>query len=187
MSSNYTIGDQLVLEGRADILDFRNYHSYHRLVFYPKWFEGEYNAFHNQVLEMSKKKKPLKCSDTFKIQAGYPHEVDEGQKVRIEGNGIKRDYLSAKRNTLIPKLDIQRFIKINSYGENPLIFTTPKNSQYIRDITVVDYDSHKSLAFVYIINRKAQIICCWSESKLKGKFKAELPMNIIKKHTYKME
>ena len=44
-----------------------------------------------------------------------------------------------------------------------------------------------SLAFVYIINRKAQVICSWSEPKIKGKYKLELPKNILKKHTYKME
>jgi len=187
MSSNYTIGHQLVIEGRADVFDFRNYNSYHRLIFYPKWFNEEYAKFYKQVVDMATKKKPFKCSDTFKIQAGYPHEVEQFQKQRIKENGVKRDYLSNKRKTLIPKLDIQRFIKIDSYNQNPLVFTTPKESQYIRDITIVDYESHKTLSFVYILNRKAQVICCWSEPKIKGKYNMELPKNIIKKHTYKTE
>jgi len=187
MSSNYTIAHQLVIEGRADVFDFRNYDSYHKLVYYPKWFSQEYSSFVQQLVDMSKKSKPLKCSDTFKIQAGYPHEVDSAQKKRILDNGIKRDYLSARRKSLIPKLDIHKFIKLDSLSENPIVFTTPKDSKYIRDITIVDYESHKSLAFVYIINRKAQVICSWSEPKIKGKYKLELPKNILKKNTYKME
>jgi hypothetical protein len=187
MSSNYTIAHQLVIEGRADIFDFRKYESYHKLVFYPSWFQEQYASFVNQVYDMSKKKKPFKCSDTFKIQAGYPHEVEIVQKDRLIENGVKRDYLSAKRKTTIPKLDIHNFMKISSTSENPLAFTTPKDSNFIRDITVVDCESHKSLAFVYIVNRKAQVICCWSEPKFRGKYKMELPKNVIKKHTYKTE
>ena len=187
MNSNYTIAHQLVIEGRADIFDFRQYDSYHKLVYYPDWVKEQCSSFVSQVYDMAKKKKPFKCSDTFKIQAGYPHEVERAQKDRLVENGVKRDYLSAKRKTVIPKLDIHKFMKLTSLNQNPLVFTTPKDSNFIRDITVVDYDSHKSLAFVYIVNRKAQIICCWSESKYKGKYKLELPKNILKKNTYKTE
>ena len=171
----------------TDIFDFRKYKSYHRLVHYPDWFDVEYEGFKKQVMDMASQKKPFKCSDTFKIQAGYPHEVESEQKERLIQNGIKRDYFSRKYKISIPKIDIHKFIKLDLFDKNPIVFTTPKESNYIRDITIVDTESHNKLSFIYIINRRAQIICSWTEPKKNNKYLLKLPKNLIKSTNYQTE
>jgi len=187
MSNGFTLAHQLIVNGQMGLLDFRKYKSYHRLIHYPDWFNEEFGDFKDQLMDMAKKTKPLKCTDTFKLQAGYPHEIEPEQKERLLSNNIKRDYFSNRQEVIIPKIDIQGFIELSQYNKNPFIFTTPKTSNYIRDITVVDIKSHNKLAFVYIINRKAQVLCVWSEPKKNGKFILKLPKNIIKKYNYQTE
>jgi hypothetical protein len=187
MSEGYTLAHQLIINGQMGLLDFRTYKSYHRLIYYPDWFNKEFEDYKAQLIDMAKKSKPLKCTDTFKLQAGYPHEIDSLQKERLLANGIKRDYFSEGQKVTIPKIDIQGFIELAKNNTNPFIFTTPSTSNYIRDITVVDVKSHKKLAFVYVINRKAQVLCAWAEPKKHNKFSLKLPKNIIKKHNYQTE
>ena len=79
-------------------------------------------------------------------------------------------------------MDIQTFVL--NY-ENVIGFTTPKDSQFVRDITIYDIDTHNDLAFVYIVNRKAQVIAGWSEKKVKGKYQIKKPDNLIKNIKYK--
>ena len=132
---------------------------------------------------MSSEKKPFKCSDTFKLQAGYPHEITKERKIELEENGINRDFLSEKYKITIPKLHQEKFISI-SKGNNIFVFTTPIDSHYIRDITIVDDETHPKLSFIYVLNRKAQIITAWCEKKIKGKYKIKQPHNILKNLSY---
>ena len=90
--------------------------------------------------------KPLKASDTFKIQAGYPHE-----------------------------LTIQNFIGLINQKSNILEFSTPYDSDYIKDIRVFDNLSHPNLTIIYVVNRKAQIIASWCVLKNNGRFKVKKP------------
>ena len=70
---------------------------------------------------------------------------------------------------------------------NIIAFTTPQDSLFIRDITVYDKDSHNDIVFIYVINRKAQVITAWSEPKERGKYKIAKPKNVIKRLKYETE
>ena len=155
---------------------------YHAHYIIPNWFSKELQPFIAQVQKMASQKKPFKATDYFKIKAGYPHEVVKEQKERLIQKGCSRDVLSYKYNITIPKLDIQTFFL--NY-KNIIGFTTPKDSQFVRDITIYDIESHKDLAFIYIVNRKAQVIAGWSEKKAKGKYQIKKPDNLIKNIKYK--
>jgi len=157
--------------------------AYHRKIHWPSWFEEELPSFIYQVNDMSSAKKPFKCSDTFKLQAGYPHEITHKRKEELEEKGIKRDFLSEKYKIPIPKLNQEKFIQYCT-APNVFVFTTPLDSHYIRDITIVDKGTHPKLCFVYVLNRKAQIITAWCEKKIKGKYKIREPHNILKNLTY---
>jgi hypothetical protein len=155
---------------------------YHTHYLIPDWFLKELQPFIAQVQKMASQKKPFKATDYFKIKAGYPHEVVKEQKERLIQRGCSRDILSSKYDVTIPKMDIQTFVL--NY-ENVIGFTTPKDSQFVRDITIYDIDSHDNLAFIYIVNRKAQVIAGWSEKKVKGKYQIKKPDNLIKNIKYK--
>jgi len=180
------LSDYLKTEGLTLIGNPNNF--YHRLVFWPKWVNTELNQFNEQVIDMASTKKPFKSTDTFKIQAGYPHEVNIEHKTLLHEKGINRDSLSGDKKIYIPKVNLQSYIQLTaSTIENPIIFSTPCDSQYIRDITIVDTKSHDNLVFVYVINRKAQVITSWSELKNNGRYKLQLPKNIFKAMSYVTE
>ena len=122
---------------------------------------------------MASPKKPLKASDTFKIQAGYPHEVTQEQKDNL--SKIQRDTYSSQRDFLIPKLDVQKFIGLTNNPNNVIEFSTPHDSEYIKDIRVFDNACHPDLTIIYVVNRKAQIISSWSVLKNNGKFRVKRP------------
>lgn len=174
-----TIADLIDLEEFSFTSENDHYHSYYLI---PDWFKTELPSFVSQVRKMASPKKPFKATDYFKIKAGYPHEVVQEQKERLIQKGCSRDMLTSKKGITIPKLDIQGFIL--NY-ENIVGFTTPKDSKFIRDITIYDSDSHDELSFIYIVNRKAQIIAAWSEKKQNGKYSLTKPTNIIKNIKYK--
>tara|TARA_R100000963_G_C4637395_1_gene101290 strand:+ start:72 stop:623 length:552 start_codon:yes stop_codon:yes gene_type:complete len=157
--------------------------TYHKKIHWPSWFTDELPSFIYQVSDMSSTKKPFKCSDTFKLQAGYPHEITQERKGELESKGIKRDFLSEKYKIPIPKLNKEKFIQ-SCKVQKIFVFTTPVGSHYIRDITLVDSESHPKLCFIYVVNRKAQIITAWCEKKIKGKYKLREPHNIVKNMTY---
>ena len=156
---------------------------YHRKIHWPPWFEKELPSFISQVIDMSSDKKPFKGSDTFKLQAGYPHEITQERKEELMDKGIKRDFLSEKYKITIPKLNKENFMRF-CQPNNIFVFTTPLDSQYVRDITLIDSETHPKLCFIYVINRKAQIITAWCEKKIKGKYKLREPHNIVKNMTY---
>lgn len=175
----FTIGD--FIDTTEFSLEDSNDH-YHAHYLIPDWFSKELQSFIAQVQKMASQKKPFKATDYFKIKAGYPHEVVKEQKERLVQKGCSRDMLSSKHDITIPKMDIQTFVL--NY-ENVIGFTTPKDSQFVRDITIYDIDSHDELAFVYIVNRKAQVIAGWSEKKVNGKYQIKKPDNLIKNIKYK--
>ena len=180
------LSDYLKIEGLTLIGNPNDF--YHRLVYWPTWAITELTQFNEQVIDMASTKRAFKSTDTFKIQAGYPHEVNvEHKKILLE-KGTKRDALSGDKKIYIPKMNLQSYTElISSNTENPIIFSTPCDSQYIRDITIIDTKSHETLVFVYVINRKAQVITSWSELKIKGRYKLQLPKNIIKAMSYVTE
>ena len=76
---------------------------------------------------------------------------------------------------------------LSSKTKNPIVFSTPSDSRYLRDITIVDSESHENLSFIYVVNRKAQVITSWSELKKGGKHRLQLPKNIFKVMSYVTE
>jgi len=175
------LGDLISLSG---ISVDRHYDSYHKSIFWPTWYSEEVSSFKEQVIDMASPVKPFKATDTFKIQAGYPHEVKAEQKENLTNKGIKRDNLSGKQKTPIPKLTLQSFTTTSPLS---IAFTTPNDSHFIRDITIVDETSNDELAFVYVVNRKAQIITAWTEKKTNGKFILRKPYGIFKEASYVKE
>jgi len=167
----YSIAEFLNMEEVKNTLKFSK--RYHQKVYFPEWFDNNFISFKNQVMDMASPKKPLKASDTFKIQAGYPHEVTQEQKENL--NHIQRDTYSNQRNFLIPKLDIQNFVKLINQKSNIIEFSTPHDSDYIKDIRVFDNLTHPDLTIIYVVNRKAQIIASWSVLKNNGRFKVKKP------------
>ena len=181
---NATIGDILNLQG-INVIDTKVDY-YHKKKYWPDWFNEETGRFFHQLNDMSSPTKSFKSTDTFKIQAGYPHEVTKEHKDKILERGIVRDYHSEKKNICIPKLNIIDFEKLIPPNHNNIIsFTTPKDSKFIRDITIVDKGSDNNLVFIYVVDRKAQIITAWSEKKTKGKYNIKMSKNIFKSSKYK--
>lgn len=179
----YTIGQFLDLKEIKDTLKFNK--QYHQKVFFPAWFENNFRTFSYQVVDMASPTKSLKCSDTFKIQAGYPHEVTQEQKQNLDK--IQRDSYSSQRNFIIPKLNAKRFIELTNNRKNIIEFSTPHDSQYIRDIRVFDNDCHSDLTIIYVVNRKAQVISSWTVLKNNGKFKIKKPTKEEAKIYYELE
>ena len=162
----------------------KHYTAYHKKIFWPDWFKSESYEFEQQVIDMASPIKPFKATDTFKIQAGYPHEVVAEQKENLISKGIKRDNLSNKCEITIPKLTLETFVENTS---NLIAFTTPNDSKFIRDITIFDKTSNNDLAFIYVVNRKAQIITAWSEKKKGGRYIIRKPYGIFKLASYVKE
>ena len=177
------LGDLLLHEGfRLSINDAVKH--YHTKIYMPDWFNQSIVSFEQQVLKMCSPTKPFKMTDYCKIKSGYPHEVEMERKTTLIQEGCNRDLLSSKKDVKIPKMDIQDFIKLKN---NIIAFTTPQDSLFIRDITVYDKDSHDDIVFIYVINRKAQVITAWSELKEKGRYKIAKPKNVIKRLKYETE
>lgn len=181
---NLTLGHFLEAEGFGKLEVPNN--NYHKLVFWPSWFKDEKTAFYQQIIDMSSPKKSFKVTDTFKMQAGYPHEVEKSHQEILVDKGVKRDKFSNDKKVNIPKLNRNDFSRLWD-EKNIFAFTTPTNSKYVRDVGLMDTDTHEKLVFFYIINRKAQIITAWSELKIKGKHKLKLSKNIFKNSMYVKE
>tara|TARA_Y100000310_G_C20564516_1_gene754768 strand:- start:466 stop:1020 length:555 start_codon:yes stop_codon:yes gene_type:complete len=177
-----TLGDYFNIDGSLDKLKINR--AYHRKVYFPDWFEENYESFYSQVFAMSRKAKPFRATDTFKIQAGYPHEVGYENKSRLLNSGIKRDKVSTKHEMKIPKMTGEMFYLLSNKEYNPISFTTPKNARYIKDIILVDDISCDRLSYIYVISRKAQIITAWAEPKYRGKYKMKLPNDCFKMKSY---
>jgi len=176
--SNYTIGDVLIDNGLLD--DLKTNHSYHKSIFIPEWFSESYATFKAQVLDMCKKSKPFKATDTFKIQAGYPHEVLYDHKTKLITRGIKQDLYCTKTDKEIPKFDVQSFILFGGDWKSVISFDTPKDSQYVKNVVVVDTKSDDNFSFYYVISRRAQVISAWAEPKRNGKHTLKAPFNKVK-------
>jgi len=177
-----TFGDYLNLNGQID--DLKINRAYHRKIYFPDWFDENYESFNLQVSTMSRKAKSFRATDTFKIQAGYPHEVEHENKTRLLNEGIKRDKVSTKHEMNIPKMTGEMFYLLSNKKHNPITFTTPKNAQYIKDIILVDDISSNKLVFTYVVSRKAQIITAWAEPKSGGNYKMKLPNDCFKRKSY---
>ena len=175
------LGDLIALEGLN--ID-KPFDAYHKKIFWPDWFVTEISPFNAQVTDMASPIKPFKATDTFKLQAGYPHEVVAEQQKNLINKGIKRDNLSEKYKLSIPKLTLQSFTNNSNHS---IAFTTPNDSKFIRDITIVDDGTHDELAFVYVVNRKAQIITAWSEMKKDNRYILRKPHGIFKAASYVKE
>ena len=158
-----------------------NVRHFHTNVWIPEWYSKYFDSFHKQVMTMASPKKPFKATDYFEIKAGYPHEVTSERKSEIISQGCHRDKLSEKRGIVIPKIDVQDFVRIH---KNLVAFTAPSNKEFIRDITVYDDKTDDKLAFIYIINRKAQVIAAWCEPKVKGKYNPKIPSDSFKALKY---
>jgi hypothetical protein len=146
-------------ERRTKLLEQRDY--YHVVNKFPDWFQDSLDSFKMQVYDMASPTKPLKTTDTFKIQAGYPHEVSLEGKTRLARYGIEQDRNVKRDYYTIPKLTAQTFL--NQVREvNVLAFTTPKGSQFMRDVIMVDTYTNPSLIIFYVVNRKARIVASWT-------------------------
>jgi len=174
------LGELLLIEGKTLNFESKVRH-FHSSVWVPDWYSKEFNHFNNQVLSMSSPTKPFKATDYFKYKSGYPHEITSESKKYLIDKGCKRDGLTAKLDITIPKIDIQDYIRLST---NLISYTAPSEKDFIRDITVYDDKSHDTLAFIYIINRKAQVIAAWSEPKTKGKYIIKKPKNMFKNLKY---
>ena len=177
------IAEYLQIEGISLSVDSKVRH-FHTNVWIPEWYSKYFDSFHNQVMTMASPKKPFKATDYFKVKAGYPHEVTAERKAEITSQGCFRDKLSSKRGITIPKIDVQDFIRLN---KNLIAFTAPSDKDFIRDITVYDDTTDERLAFIYVINRKAQVIAAWCEPKHKGKYTPKIPTDALKSLKYERE
>jgi len=177
------IGDLLLKQGVKLSAD-DNVRHFHTKVFIPDWYEKYFNSFDNQINKMSSPTKPFKATDYFKIKAGYPHEVMADNKHKLIKSGCKRDRLSNKNKVQIPKLTLSHYHTIKN---NLIVFTAPKNKDFIRDITIYDDLTHEGLVFIYVVSRKAQVITAWAEPKSKEQYSIKIPKNVIKSLKYELE
>ena len=107
------LGDLLLQEGvRLSVNDAVKH--YHTKIYMPDWFNQSIVSFEQQVLKMCSPKKPFKMTDYCKIKSGYPHEVERERKTALIQEGCNRDLLSSKKDVIIPKIDIQDFIKLKN-------------------------------------------------------------------------
>jgi len=155
-------------ERRKKLLSERDY--YHKASFYPDWFNDAKDSFLIQVNDMASSTKPFKASDTFKIQGGYPHEVEKDNFARLTKYGINKDINCKANEIMMPKMDTQTFTTL--LNNNSIIsFCTPKDTNFIREIVVIDETSNPTLIFFYVISRKSRVLSAWSIKKPKeGKF-----------------
>jgi len=174
--AGFTLGD-FYIDVQTDTVPF---YYYHRAVYWPDWFSAELPAFQKQVQQMSSKSKPLKLTSTAKLQMGYPHEVSIEHKTELRDKGIKRDSNSKKFDSVIPKLTLARLVDL--WTESNIITTsTPTDSQYVRDITVVDTHTHEQLVFCYVVSRRGHVLTAWSEPKPRqGGWTPRAPRNFDK-------
>ena len=174
--SGFTIGD-FYLDVQTDAVPF---YYYHRAVYWPDWIQDELPTFQRQVTQMTSPKKPLKLTATARIQMGYPHEVNTDHKKDLYQRGIKRDAVSAKVTTTIPKLYRQDLQKL-WLESNLITASTPTNSNFLRDVTVVDTESHQALVFCYVVSRKGHVLTAWSELKNRdGTWSCRAPKDFTK-------
>ena len=117
---------------------------------------------------MASATKPLKTTETFKVQAGYPHEVSVERKRMLREYGIKQDSNIERDEFLIPKLTAQDFL-LMAKEENLLSISTPKDTEFIREIVMVDTNTSSTLIIFYVISRKARTISSWTIKKDKNK------------------
>jgi hypothetical protein len=157
-----TLGD-FYIDVQTDTVPF---YYYHRAVYWPDWVVTELPAFQKQVTQMSSKKKPLKITDTAKIQMGYPHEVTVEHKQKLKSKGIQHDRNAIKFNKKIPKLTLSQLQQLWS-EENLMTVSTPTDSHYLRDVTVVDQITDDKLVYCYVVSRRGYILTAWSELKTK--------------------
>ena len=151
--------------------------SYHQKIYFPDWASDELTEFYHQVFSMAPPSRPLKCSDTFKLQAGYPHELTYERKQELLDNKIQRDNYSEQNNFIIPKLTLTILHQLMRKENGVIEFTTPSHSNYIRDIRILDDITHSKLVIIYVLNRKAQVLAAWTQLKKKGKFIIKKPRN----------
>tara|TARA_R110002074_G_scaffold379134_2_gene557187 strand:+ start:103 stop:663 length:561 start_codon:yes stop_codon:yes gene_type:complete len=158
-----TLGDYYI-NIQTDTVPF---YYYHRAVYWPDWVSTELPAFQKQVIQMSSKSKPLKITNTAKLQMGYPHEVELEHKQKLHTKGIQQDRTVSKKNLTIPKLTLSHLQHL-WLEDNLMTVSTPTNSRYLRDVTVVDTETNESLVFCYVVSRRGHVLTAWGEEKTKG-------------------
>jgi len=142
---------------------------YHAAIGFPEWFPDELNAFNEQIRSMASAKKPFKASNTFKIQGGYPHEVEGVEKERLLSLGVRADRNMVRSGRVIPKMDIHRHITLSKVS-GVVCFSTPKDSRYVRDLVLVDEVSDADFDIFYVVSRKARVVSAWTVQKKKNGF-----------------
>tara|TARA_R110002110_G_scaffold99458_5_gene254258 strand:- start:1752 stop:2339 length:588 start_codon:yes stop_codon:yes gene_type:complete len=153
-------------ERKTKLLQERDY--YHTANKFPQWVQESLESFKQQVIDMASATKPLKTTETFKVQAGYPHEVSVERKRMLREYGIKQDSNIERDEFLIPKLTAQDFL-LMAKEENLLSISTPKDTEFIREIVMVDTNTSSTLIIFYVISRKARTISSWTIKKDKNK------------------
>jgi|TARA_B100000282_G_C31706801_1_gene479099 hypothetical protein len=165
------------IEKELEKLDF-----YHTVKGFPEWVDDELAYFNQQVRSMASPKKPLKASNTFKLQAGLPHEVERAEKERLKQCGVQTDKNLKRLKRTIDKITIQDYDFIANTS-NLISFSTPKDGRYIRDIVLVDTKVDDELDVFYIISRKARLVSLWTIKKSKdNKFIPRLTKKQSKKY-----
>jgi hypothetical protein len=171
-----TLGDYFIALTSKN-LPFRYYHL---AEYWPSFYDNSRVSCETQILQMSKKKGVMKTTDTVRLQSGYPHELTKDRKNELISQGVKRDAVSSNLQVNIPKLthsNLQNLLSTNKV----MAFTTPDDSEFMRDVTVYDEQTHPKLVFCYVVSRRAQIITAWSELKPKqGHWKPRLPQRFQK-------
>ena len=146
-------------ERKKKLLEERDY--YHSANGFPDWFNESLESFKEQVIDMASPTKPLKTTETFKVQAGYPHEVSRERKQALRDFGIKEDRNVKRDVFLIPKIDAQGFYEV-AKADKVVSYSTPKDSNFIREIVVVDTETNSDLFLFYVLGRKAKVLSSWS-------------------------
>lgn len=149
-----TIGNLLVS------MDNVPFHYYHRAEYWPEWFWEQFHPFEAQVRRMAPKSKPLRHSESARLQMGYPHEVTVERKAEL--SHYQWDSTAQRHGVKIPKLTLSHLDYLWELGQF-LAFTTPTDSEFLRDVTIVDTESHSELAFCYVVSRKGHVLAAWAE------------------------
>tara|TARA_B100000287_G_scaffold433646_1_gene495860 strand:+ start:1233 stop:1799 length:567 start_codon:yes stop_codon:yes gene_type:complete len=141
---------------------------YHQAVYFPEWKNESEREFIAQVADMASSTKPFKATDTFKIQGGYPHEVERQNQLRLSKLGIRPDINFKKRGERTPKLKLESFTLLMN-NNKVVSYCTPKDTQFIREVVLVDDETHENLIIFYVVSRKARVLSTWSAKKENGK------------------
>ena len=169
METWYSFDDFLeVFDGFSKERQLAERDYYHKAIYFPAWVSTSQEEFTKQVTDMASSRKPFKATDTFKIQGGYPHEVDQENQLRLTKLNVKRDINFKNIRERTPKIDMQLFTQLMNKG-NMISFCTPKDTEFIREIVMVDDKSHDNLNIFYVISRKARVLSTWSVKKDKNK------------------